>query len=109
VQLRSERAELAHRAVQLTGGRIDIVHGQGRGEASEAVRVPADQLRHLIVRGAREVGGHRWPAEFLQRWHGERQHLPVIPERIHRPPARIEVGQRRVPRGSTAGIRGSAH
>jgi hypothetical protein len=96
VQLRPERAELAHRAVQLTGGSIGVVHRQGRGEAGEAVRMGADQLRHLVVRGAGQVGGGRPPAEFLQRRHGEREHLPVIAEQVHRPPAGIEIGQRRV-------------
>ncbi len=96
VHLRADRTELGHRPVQFGRSGLRIAHRQRGRESSEPIGEAADQRGEFVVGRLSELQRDRRLAEFLKRRNGQREHLPVIPERVDRPPARVEVDQRRV-------------
>src|SRR5207302_6998952 len=54
----------------------------------------SNEIGHLIVGEPGELGGGRRRSEFLDRRHGEHQHLHVIVKPLDLSPPRVKVGQR---------------
>ena len=54
----------------------------------------SNEMGHLIVGESGELSGSRRRPEFLDRRHGEHQHLHVIVEPLDLSPPRVKVGQR---------------
>jgi hypothetical protein len=66
------------------------------GKSDEPVRMPSDQLRHLIIGESGELSCDCRRPELLDRRHGEYQDLCVIAQALYPPPPHVEIGQRSI-------------
>jgi hypothetical protein len=71
----------------------DVVHRQRGAEPGEPVRVRPHQFGQFVVGGTGEVKRGRRAAEFLKGRDRQRQHLAVVAEGVHHPPAGVQAGE----------------